>query len=175
MGSTVTVNEKFSNYWITALYLSSGTALLTFILFWNINDVLWSGIMRLIAFIAFAVSIFCLLKVMEGKKSMKITKTDDALHVTYLKGKSVIQEDSVSISNIKYIYRRSYDYYIPVFDLSIGLADSYSFIIRLRDSADDYYLFEFGGRGLHLGKKAGKRLKSFFEDHNLYKSPDNQQ
>lgn len=171
MEETIVVNEKYSNNWKTMLYSSLAFAAITFIMYLNLNDVLWSGIVRLTAFISFSLSIFCMLKVMEGRKTFRLSVNDDSLHISYLKNNNIVQEDVLNQNKIESVYKVPSFYKLPLIDYQFSLSNTCNFKVRFTDSDRDISLLTFGGRFLSVDKETGIRLEEFLKAHNLYSHP----
>lgn len=168
MEESIILNEKYSDNWKPTLYFSLLLAILAFILYLTIGDVLWSGILRLAAFISFSLSVFCMLKAMEGKKTFRISIKDNHLAIAYLEKEDVARKEVHTLDEIDFIYKEPHKYKLPLTDNNFFLADSSDFKIRFLNSDHDISLFKFGGRVLSVDEKTGTRLQQFLESHNLY-------
>lgn len=168
MVETIEINEKYSNNWRTTLYSSLAIAAVTFLIYLNLDDVLWSGIIRLIAFISFSLSIFCMLKVLEGKKTFRLTMKNGSLHVYYLKNGDIVQEEKLKRDDIQSIYKVPSLIEFPFIDYTITLSSVYNFKVKFSDSEDASSLFRFGGRILTVDQQSSYRLEEYLKYYNLY-------
>lgn len=168
MEESIEVNEKYSNNWKPTLYSSLVIAAITFIIFLNLDDVIWTGIFRLIAFISFSLSIFCMLKIMEGKKTFKIAIHDESIQISYIKNKEVIRTEQIKQKEIESIYKAPFYFTFPFTEMRFPLKTGSNFKVRYKDEESDISLFKFGGRVLAVDEKESHKLESFFKDHDLY-------
>lgn len=171
MDESIEVNEKYSSNWKPTLYSSLTIAAITFIIFLNIDDVLWAGIFRLTAFISFSLSIFCMLKVMEGRKTFRITINDGSLQVSYLKNDEVLQTEKLKKKQIESVYKVPLYFKLPIADYKFSVTNNCNFKVRFTDKEEDISLFKFGGRTLTVDEKESHKLERFLKDHNLYSKP----
>lgn len=170
MEEVIEVNEKYSNNWKPILYFSLIFATITFVIYLNLNDVLWTGIFRLIAFMSFTLSIFCMLKVMEGRKTFRLSIENGSLHIAYLKNQHVIQEEILDKNKIESVYRvpSTSKFKVPFSDYRFSFSKTCNFKVRFNDTNKDICLFKFGGRVLTVDEESGRELQNFFSANNLY-------
>ena len=171
MDESIEVNEKYSNNWKPTLYTSLAIAAVTFVIFLYLDNVLWAGIFRLTAFISFSLSIFCMLKVMEGRKTFRISVRNGSLHISYLKNNEVLQTEKLKKEQIESVYKTPFHFKLPIADYRFSLANNCNFKVRFRDQEKDMSLFKFGGRALTIDEEESYKLERFFKDHNLYSKP----
>ena len=169
MQDSIEVKEKYSNNWKPTLYASLLIALSTFLIYLNLDDVLWTGIFRLIAFMSLSLGIFCMLKVMEGAKSFAVEIRDGLLQISYYKKNDVIGTEKLNIEDIQSIYAEPHKLSLPFSDFQFELAGNHSFMVMFRnDDARDMPLFKFGGRVLAVDEKSGQKLEQFLKQHDLF-------
>lgn len=169
MEDSLVVKEKYSDNWKTALFTSLIVALITFLLYLYIDNILWSGIFRLVAFMGLTLGIFCTLKVMEGAKTIEISIDKNLLTITYLKNDEVVGNDKLEIDKIKFIYSEPFQLNLPFFDYQFNLSDNHHLKIAFNDDdGGDISLFKFGGRVLSIGNQSEQQLRHFLNQHNLY-------
>ena len=168
MNDILEVKEKYSEKWKPGLYASFTISVLTFLLYLNLDSILWSGIFRLVAFISLTVGIFCMLKVMEGAKTFEVKLSKDSVLITYLKNNNVISTESFSLDDIRSIYRESHNIKLPFFDLYFQLPQHNKFKIKFRNEEEkEMSLFKFGGKILTLDERSAEKLEHFLKQHNL--------
>lgn len=168
MDESIEVNEKYSNNWKPTLYSSLVIAAITFVIFLNLEDVIWSGIFRLVAFISFSLSIFCMLKVMEGRKTFRIAMRDGSLQISYIKNNEVVQTEQIRQKKIDSIYKAPFYFTFPFTEYRFPLKTGSNFKVRFREEESDANLFKFGGRVLTVDEKESHKLENFFRNHDLY-------
>lgn len=167
MVNSIKVNEKYSNNWKPTLYTSLAVAAVTFIIYLNLEDVIWTGIFRLTAFMSFSLSIFCTLKVMEGRKTFQISIDDGSLKIAYLKNDKELQEDIISLDKIEKVYKQTTGSKIPLTNSLFSASDNCTYKIQFKND-DDICLLKFGGRVLSVDSTETQKLESFFSSHNLF-------
>ncbi len=165
--SSLVVDEKFSHLWQVMLYSLLGIAAITFVIFWNIENVLWAGIFRMISFIAFTGSIFCLLKVMEGKRNIHLTFENENLLIKYYKNERVIQEEVFQLDSIRSIKAVPAFISLPMKRYELPHRSAVTYKINFIDSDRELYLFEFGGGVLSVSTESHQRIKDFLAEHNI--------
>lgn len=169
MEESIEIKEKYSNNWKPTLYSSLLIALITYLIYLNLDDVLWGGIIRLIAFMSFSLSIFCMLKVMEGSKTFRVSVSGDSLSIAYLKNEDIVQTEELKKEEIQSIYKLPYQLKLPFTDYGIKLPGNRDFKVKFyADEEKDMSLFKFGGRVLTVDKESGEKLEQFLKTHNLY-------
>jgi len=169
MEENIEVKEKYSNKWTPALFISLLVALIAFLIYLNLDDVLWTGIFRLLAFISLSLGIFCMLKVMEGSKTFGVEIRDDLLLISYLKNKEVIDTEKLKIEDIKSIYREPHRLKFLFSDYHIELSGNHCFKVEFHNEEEsDMALFKFGGRVLTVDEKSGQKLEQFLKRHDLF-------
>lgn len=168
METSIVLSEKFSNNWKNTFYSSLGLAIVIFVFYLNTSDVIWTGILRLTAFISFSLSVFCLLKIMEGGKRFRVAVNDQSLHIVYMKNEKIIHEEVLHKNEIESIYRAPSILRLPIVEREFTISNTWVFNIKLTDTRSASSLFKFGGKALAVDEQTGKRLENFFKDHNLY-------
>ena len=169
MQESVNVKEKYSSNWKPALYASLLLALITFLIYLNLDDVLWTGIFRLIAFMSLSLGIFCMLKVMEGVKTFEVAIRDDSLLISYLKNGDTIGNDKLKLDEIQSIYREPYQLKMPFTEYGIPLSGNSNFKVAFKNKEEnDMALFKFGGRVLAVDENSGQELEQFLRRHDLF-------
>jgi len=168
MGTSIIIDEKFSSSWKSTFFSSLGLAAVALLLYLNAENVIWVGIFRLVAFISFSLGIFCLLRIMEGRKQLKVEADNKKLHITYLKNKNAVHEEVLSRDGINCIYKRPSTLGIPFTEAEFTLPDSWMFNIEMADIERDGSLFRFGGKALSVDKQNGRQLETFLKAHDLH-------
>jgi hypothetical protein len=83
MKNQLVIKEKYSKYWPTATVLSIVLSILFFISYQLVDDVLWIGYLRLLAFAFFAVALLSFFKVYDGQVEIMVTSVDDFIEASY--------------------------------------------------------------------------------------------
>lgn len=165
--SSLIVDEKFSRLWQIMLYALLGIAAVTFIIFWNIENVLWGGIFRMVSFIAFTGSIFCLIKVMEGKRNIQLTFENKNLLIQYFKNDRLIQEEVFQLDSIQSIQAVPAFISLPLKRYELPQRSAVTYKINFTDSDRELYLFEFGGGVLSVSNESHRRIKDFLSENRI--------
>ena len=171
MSNSIVVEEKFSSSWKNTFFYSLGLAAVLFLLYLYISNVIWIGILRLAAFISFSLAIFCLLRIMEGRKRLRVEVDDKNLRIVYLKKEKVLNEEVLSRSNIDSIYKKPSTFALPFTDIEFSLSNTWLFNIDMSNIERGGSLFRFGGKSLPVDKINSQQLEVFFKEHNLYTKP----
>ncbi len=105
MKKELTVREKYSRHWPLIAAASMVLAILFFISYWLVSDVLLEGYLRLIAFGFFALGLLSLFKIKDGQVEIHLfVDEEDVLNVVYKVRGDVIHEEKWSrfeLGNIK--------------------------------------------------------------------------
>lgn len=169
MEESLEIKEKYSVYWKPGLIISLLISFSTFLIYQNLDDVLWAGIFRLVAFICLTIGIFCMLKLMEGAKTFEINISEGKLNITYMKNDEIIGSERLQTEQIKAIYSEPYQIKFPFVDYQITLSNNCNFKVTLiGEEKSDVSLFKFGGKVLTVDNKSEKRLKLFLKQYDLY-------
>ena len=84
MTKNLVVNEKYSRYWPAVTLVSAILAVLFFIGFLVVSNVLYEGYLRLFSFSFFALSVLSFYKVRDGRIQIKLETIDKKeLRITY--------------------------------------------------------------------------------------------
>lgn len=162
MESRLVLEEKYSVWWVqitTGLALS---AVVLFLVYTNIDDVLWKGIFRLASFSFLAATVFSGLKVMEGKHSILMEIKDGHLIIYYRKRGQQIGEDIFELDKIKSLYVDTPPSYF--FTSYIFLNDRHV-VMEQKDSDRPLSLIEIDGRTLALSRETAEEGVRFIARH----------
>lgn len=160
MNESIQIEEAREQYWKAATIAFSLLAVILFVIFWNMTDVFWTGIVRLASFISFAIAVLAGLKTRESGLSIEIYVSDQALNIQYLKKQNVIGENRHNRADVESISCFPAN---TLFQLSRGN----EFVIQFGDSDQEFDLFHFGGRTLKIDDLNAKRLIRFFRGHEI--------
>lgn len=151
------IEEKYSRFWIQITATLASGAFLFFIGYNNISDVLWKGILRLVAFGFLAGTVFSTLKVLQGKHSIYIETKEENLILTYYRNDEVISRDIFELDSIDQLYCEPHTGFIGesflLEDLNIKFIPT--------DSDRALNLVEVHGRALALAKKDAHQLLDY--------------
>lgn len=162
MEHTLTIEEKYSNYW---LQLTAALVLVTLIFFGlysTSDDLLWKGYLRLIAFCSMAGAVISGLKVMQGKHTIELAVSDGNLVITYIRKKKRVAEDIFELANFKSLQVRSRP--TGRFGSEFLFKDRV-ITMELTDSDRPLTLVELHGRPLALSRESATKILEFLEAH----------
>lgn len=74
------VREKYSKYWPAVAISSLLLAVLFFVAYHLIENILWVGYLRLISFSFFAIALLSFFKIKDGQVEMTVTVDDERVH-----------------------------------------------------------------------------------------------
>jgi Fe2+ transport system protein FeoA len=157
---SMVIEEKYSRYWVHITSVLLVGALLFFIGYTSIEDILWKGILRLIAFGFLAGSVFSGLKVMQGKHTVEVDIEDDNLILTYRKKGRDVSRDTFALDSIGNLYYESHNgFWGRAFfkDCNIKFVPT--------DSDRPLTLVEVHGKALALSQENARKLMTFISDH----------
>lgn len=167
MSQSLTIKEENYKFWKTSAIISSILCLITFTVFWNIDNAFWVSILRLGAFIFFAATILSYLQIMNGPIEITINTEKNKLLISYSKKGKTIQEEEFERELINNIYPSSTGINMILAQLKPALK---TFKIDFTDTSNDLYLFEYSGRPLLFNKTAQEKVITFFENVTPYQS-----
>lgn len=161
MDKSITISEENYDFWRTGAIISALLAVITFTVFWNIEDPFWKSITRLGAFIFFAITILCYLQIMNGPIEITIKNTDKNVLVLYLKNGKKVQEEQFKKETIKEIFPTTSGVNLLLRKLKPTLK---TFKISFTDTDKELHLFEFGGRPLLFNRSSQKQVLQLFKN-----------
>lgn len=161
MNKTIVVKEETYHFWKIGAIILAILAVITFMVYLYVGDPFWNSIIRLAAFVFFALAILSYLQIMNGPIEIKLGVTVDDLMVTYKKNGKTIQEEQFQRETIKEIFtsRTGINFILAKLKPNIK-----TFRIKFTDTEQQLFLFEFSGRPLLFGKSARKKINSFFQE-----------
>ena len=159
MQSSVSVTEANYDFWKTGAISSALLGILTFCVFLILEDPFWLSIVRLGAFVFFALTVLCYLQIMNGPISVLLDVTDSNIIVVYQKNGETIQEEEFKKETVKNIFATSEEINLIFRYLKPSLK---TFKISFTDTENKLRLFEFGGRPLLFEKPAQNKIEDFF-------------
>lgn len=158
MGNSITVQEQRHQVWKTGTVIAGGLSLLFGLLFWSQPDPFWVGILRLIAFIFFTLTVFGALKLLEGPLNITIHYTPDHLKLSYKMKEKNVQEEQFEQSSIQEFIHYTGDK--PILNRYLQ-PHSATLMVRFNDEHRDLPLFEYGGRILYFDKNTLEQIQNF--------------
>lgn len=168
MEDTIIVEEKYSSYWKWTLLGSLIIALALFSLYhFILSNVVTANYVRLASFIFFSVTIFAGLKLMEGKRKLKIGINDTFLEIEILKKDKTIQKNTYPVEQIEYISETPAQIFIPVLDLTFDQYQAVTYRMKQKNEKSLFYLFHFGGSILSISQNHTDKINSFLTQHNI--------
>ena len=165
MSDSITIEEQTHYYWKQGTILSAVLCLITFTVFWNLGTPLWSGILRLVAFIFFALTILGYLNIMNGCLTITLYFTDSLLQVDYQRQDKTIQEEEFDLSTISSVKptQSKQNLIQKVFQ-----PESATLSVDFTDTDRKLYLIEFGGRPLFFDPHTIEQIVGFLSDHGIH-------
>jgi hypothetical protein len=162
--SSITIQEQRHHIWKVGTYISGILAVLLTLVFWNIPDPLWVGILRLLAFIFFSLAVFGVLKCMGDPLTVTLRSTSEHLIVNYSQGDSVVQKEQFERSSIDnfLVAADSPVNWIPLF-----YPESKTIKISFNDGHQDLNLFEYSGRTLFFAEPNIQEALTFLESQDI--------
>lgn len=167
MEDVIIVDEKYSKYWIWAMLIGIVFSLLLFTISKNTSNVVLGNYLQLGAFISFAATIFAVIKLWEGKKSIRLMFEDDSLVVDIYKEQSALQRDRYDLNRVQNIYLVPSKISVPFLNIFINRKDAATFQLLLNGEDQPFYLFQFSGRIISVSNDAAERLSAFLNTQEL--------
>lgn len=161
MDARITIEEKYSGYWVQITFALAGATILFLLVYTNIDDVLWKGILRLAAFVFLAGTVLSGLKLIEGKHAITLEVKDGFLLLSCRRKNKKVSEDRFEIDNMASLY---IDHYSSFFGEEFVFNDLHILIV-LKDSDRPLNLVETGGRSLALSKENAAKAIRFIKRH----------
>lgn len=164
MNHSITIEEQRHQVWKTGTIVAGAITILFSFLFWYQSDPLWVGILRLIAFIFFSLTVFGALKLLDGPVSITITSTPTHIQVNYRQDEKTVQQEEFEQTAIK-------DFVLTTGDKSplkhYLHPRSATLKVRFNDDHRDLHLFEYGGRILFFNESTLLEVQDFLHgQHN---------
>ena len=164
MSNTITVEEQTHRYWKRGTILAGILCVLTFTIFWNLSSPFWESILRLVAFIFFALAVLGYLNIMNGSLTITLHFTDSLLEVSYQRQDKTIQEEEFDLATIKNINpTKSKQNLIQ----KLFQPESSTLAVDFSDTDRTLYLIEFGGRPLFFDPDTIEQIVQFLSDHDI--------
>lgn len=163
MNSSITIQESTHWLWRTGSIISAILCVIFFAIFWNMTDPFWTGIIRLCAFVFFAIAMLGYLQLMDGPLQITISSNDELLLVAYKKKGEEIQEEEFERQTIEKI--------VPTRPkenlLSFIQPNTVAFRINFNDTDQPLYLFQFRGRPLLFDQPSQKKIMDYLKQLEL--------
>ncbi|HLR33117.1 MAG TPA: hypothetical protein VK074_11545 [Fodinibius sp.] len=160
MNNSITIREQRYGVWKTGTLIAGGLTVIFGALFWYQTDPLWTGILRLVAFICFSLAVFGSLRLMEGPLSVSLSSTPRLLRITYRKNKKIVRKDEFEHADIQEFIRTTDG--IPRWDQYLQ-PHSETLKVRFHDEHHDLQLFEYSGRTLFFHETALSKVQDFLQ------------
>ncbi|MDZ7660290.1 hypothetical protein [Fodinibius sp.] len=161
MDKSITISEENYDFWKTGAVISAVLSVITFTVFWNLEDPFWISISRLGAFIFFAITILCYLQIMNGPIEITLNMTDKNILVSYLKNGKKFHEEQFEKETIKEVFPTTSGVNFLLRKLKPTLK---TFKVSFTDTDKDLYLFEFSGRPLLFSKASQEEVLQLFKN-----------
>lgn len=173
MSNSITIEEQRHHVWKIGTFIAGGLTILFSILFWYQSDPLWVGILRLIAFIFFSLTVFGALKLLDGPVSITIGHTPTHFQIIYQQNEKKIREEEFERSAIQeFIFstenKSPWKRYLKPRSATLK--------IRFNDGRSDLHPFEYGGRTLFFNESALLEIQDFLNaQQTQYEQPEAEQ
>jgi len=159
MANRLVLEEKYSAWWTQITIGLALSAVLLYLMYTNVDDVLWKGILRLGSFGFLAGAVLSGLKVMEGKHTIILVIVDEHLKVSYWKRERKVGEDIFRLENITALHiDRHPSYFFPQ---NAWFAGEFQVVLDLYDSDRPLALAEVDGRRLILSQQTAAEAVRF--------------
>jgi hypothetical protein len=160
MRSTLTVNEKYSQYWPAIAIMSAVLALGFYIFYHFSSDVLIGGYLRLTAFGFFAVAVLSFFKVKDGKMKISISHQDQIIEIIYTLRNRVVHEEEINLNDVEAIKTDA----MPDRSLYNNFKRSDRCIrFKRKDSEFWIYFNEIHGRVIPLSRENAETMVNYIE------------
>lgn len=100
MSNVLEIEEKYSRLWPLVAFISGIVAVLLFIYYLAVDEVLLEGYLRLISFSFFALMVLSLFKVKDGKVIIRLEQIDRSILVSYFVRDRLVYEENFEIKEI---------------------------------------------------------------------------
>lgn len=163
MHEKVTIYEQKPAIWNYVGWTSLLMTLLFFGLYLASEDPLWTGITRLVAFIAFAILVISMLQNRGKPRRLEISLDARQLRVDYYSGDRKVQEELFEQDTIQGI--RSVPTPPALKILPVG--DAVKYEVSFTDRSNTLSLFRIEGKDLYVGHEGAHKLDHFLEHQDL--------
>lgn len=167
MEEVIILDEKYSRYWIWAMLLGIALSLSLYLFSKNVDSIVLSNYLQLGAFVGFAITIFSVIKLWEGKKSIRVTFEDENLIVDIFKKNDALQRDRYELHKVEDVYLAPSQISIPFLNIFMDRTDAVTFQLSLEEQEQPIYLFQFSGRIISVSNDAAKRLSAFLKEESI--------
>lgn len=161
--TALTVTERFSSLWKWGTAGLGIAAAVLFLIYWNMENVVWGGIARLSSFICFAAAVFSALKLVEGKRTITLGIEQDMLKISYEKKGEELHRDIFKLDEIDYVYPVN----LAEFNELNTARGNFTPRIRFDNSDRELFMFFFGGRPIVLEDGDIEKVLDFLIDNDV--------
>lgn len=161
MSSSLVIHEKYSKYWPQIAIISLLLAVLLFISYQFIDDVLLVGYLRLGAFIFFAAGLLSLFKVNDGQVEIIVELEDNSVKSTYKVRGDTIFATSHPTSDLHELKIGQ----LPDKSIYNNFVKSDKCVrFRRKDEHSWFFFNEIESRVIPLNEENAKRLYNFLKE-----------
>lgn len=154
------INEKYSKYWPSITVISLILAVILFIIYNLMDNVLWIGYLRLGSFAMFAMALLSFFKVRDGQVEITVKLDDDVIESTYKVRDEIVFTATHIPSDI---YKLKIDK-MPNKSLYNDFVKSDKCVrFRREDENAWYYFNEIESRVIPLTEKNATQLEAFLK------------
>ncbi|HLR76543.1 MAG TPA: hypothetical protein VK106_02715 [Balneolaceae bacterium] len=163
MPQHLTVSELHTPIWTYLAFGGLAAAVLFFGGYLLTTNALWAGILRLLAFVIFAGSIWGFLRLREGNKVLSVVFSSTHLIITYkVKGKDE-KEELFKLNTIKKIQKEQ----ISSLKGSILNVQAYKYQITFTDTDRELILFTYAGQPVLISAQDSRKVDAFLKQHHI--------
>lgn len=159
------INEKYSEYWPLVAVLSLILAIILFIAYQMMDDVLWMGYVRLASFSLFALALLSYFKVRDGQVEITIKVEGDVVESIYKVRNEIIFHVKHQTSDF---YKLKIDQ-MPDKSLYNDFVKSDKCVRFRRENENAWYYFnEIESRVIPLSKENASQLYGFLKQASTF-------
>lgn len=159
MKKELVIQEKYSKFWPLIAFISFLVAIVLFISYLYVSDVLAEGTLRMVAFVFLAIGLLSLLKLRDGRIDIAVTTVEpDLIRFQYILRDEVIFQDERKRDEFHSLKIDE----MPNRSLYNDIVQSDRCIrFRRENEAEWHYLNTINGRVIPLSNDSAKTLHSF--------------
>lgn len=161
MNRAIEIEEKYSKFWPLIAITSGLAAVILFIYYLSVEEVLLEGYLRLISFTLFALMILSLFKVKDGKVIIRIEISDRVVSLHYSVRDRMVYEEDFQINEIEELKVDE----MPNMSLYNDFSKNDRTVrIKKRKTDGWLYLAQLYGRVIPMTKDNAERVANFIAE-----------
>lgn len=151
------VEEYKPPVWKAGLIVLAMLTAAGLVLIWRIDDPVWGNSLRLVTFAAFAGTVICGLRTLEGSYSVRLVREAGEIRMIYFKNGKRLEEESLNPGNLLEVEADHLRKGLP----GLYLWEEVYLSGRFRGREEQMHLFHFGGRPLAFDADTAERIREF--------------